>query len=191
MSATVTAPLADELAAYLEEHGPQSGDAIAAGVRRLRMSVVRALRDDERFVRTGRGRTTRWQLRQEPNGNGNETGSLGNDGIGATNGSASTSEAGEALSGSKCTDPVLHRGFNAHYLVGDLRRCIRCDGPRVVPPLTLEEWFRGEGGEDRRQAFENDWDAVLNKKATREQLERFRWAIGATNEAVNAVAGVV
>lgn len=63
--------------------------------------------------------------------------------------------------------------------------------PRNAAPLTLEEWFVGEGGEDRRARFESDWDAVLEKTATPEQIERFRWAIGATDEAVNTVAGVM
>lgn len=184
-----TAALADELAAFLEEHGPQSGDAVARGVRRLRTKVLHTLREDERFVRSGRGRATRWHVRQDADRNGNETGYLAMNGAGATPESSASSWSWERSS-SLCVDPVLHRGFGAHYEVDGERCCIRCDGPPVAPPLTLEEWMAGEGGEDRRQLFENDWLAVETKTATPEQIERFRYGISATDKAIDAVAGV-
>jgi len=190
-SATATTSLGDEIASYLAENGPQSGDAIASGVHRLRMKVLHVLRDDPRFVRTGQGRATRWHIHQEPNGNGNQTGYPAASSASATPESSASSWSWERSS-SLCVDPVLHRGFGAHYQADGERFCIRstCDGPPMAPPLTLEEWMAGEGGEDRRQLFENDWAAVEAKTATPEQIERFRYGIGATDRAIDAVGGV-
>lgn len=54
--------LADRLAVALIEHGPCPGEQLARIVRARRTAVVAALTGDERFVRVGRGRGTRWTL---------------------------------------------------------------------------------------------------------------------------------
>ena len=45
-----------------------------------------------------------------------------------------------------------------------------------LAPVTFSEWARREGGEERRQRFENDYRDYLAGRATPEQVERVRYA---------------
>jgi hypothetical protein len=175
--ATITMPLADEIAAHLERAGPTAATELVRVLRRRRGSVFRVLRDDPRFEQTGGGRGSRWRLAsQEPHeGTREPMGTIPSADEGTDMGS--TVAAAEGFL-SACTDPVGHAGFHAVYtdFNGD-RRCIRCDPQPVVPPLTFREWLRGEGGEDRRQEFEANLYLAQQGTATREQRERFALAV--------------
>jgi hypothetical protein len=72
-----------------------------------------------------------------------------------------------------CSDPAsqgvqgpLHRRHQRGRALHPVRRL----PPALV--LTIDEWLRGEGGETRRQQFENDSHAVTAGTATPEQRER-------------------
>lgn len=68
--------MSDELHAAIEHElraagHPLAGAEVARRARRRKGAVLRALRDDDRYESTGRGRATRWQLRTAT---GNRTG---------------------------------------------------------------------------------------------------------------------
>lgn len=183
MSATATATLGDEIEVYLERSGPASCDGIAEVIRRRRSDVLAALRGDPRFARSGRSYRTRWQLAANEDEDGHGTGSTLQEARGATNGASSPCWSWERLPPSRCAEPVTHEGNRARYTLDGVRWCIVCDGPPVARPVTLEEFLRGEGGEERLNQFEADWLAVRTKTATPEQIERFRYALGAPSDA--------
>lgn len=54
--------LADCLEATLVEHGPQSGCALAREVGARKADVLRVLREDPRFSRSGKGRACVWMV---------------------------------------------------------------------------------------------------------------------------------
>jgi hypothetical protein len=58
--------LADCIVVLLLERGPLSACAIAVEVRRRKTDVLALLRADHRFVREGKGRSTRWSLAPVP-----------------------------------------------------------------------------------------------------------------------------
>ena len=177
-TAITTTELGDQVAAYLERHGPTSGDALAAGVSRLRTTVLRVLREDERFVRTGAGRATRWNLDQTDISDP-RLGYLATNGAGGTPESPPETWSWERLS-SLCTDPELHRSWRAHWKDEAGRDwCVRCypEGPPPVP-LTFKAWMRGEGSEKARECFEQDVSDMFSVcGASPEQLERVQFAM--------------
>ena len=180
--------LGDELAAFLEREGPSSCDTIARTIRRKRTTVLHTLLDDPRFVQSGRSRATRWRLASNSNGDGLGTDNPGLQSAEGTPQSSAPRWSWERAS-SRCSDPVLHDGFRAHYddPYSRLRLCVKCDGGPIPPPLTFNEWSRGEGGEERRQTFENDYRAVVALgRATPEQVERIRYAFDHEEEPTDA-----
>lgn len=53
--------------------------------------------------------------------------------------------------------------------------CVRCDSIGIRP-LTFEDWCQGRGGEDARDLFEHDLDALRAGTASPEFAERMRQA---------------
>lgn len=169
--------LAETIEAHLAESGSASCDAVAKALARRRRDVLTTLRDDPRFVRSGRGRWSQWQLVSDAAGDGYGTDGNGLLDLEPTSDTVSTRDAGEGRTTSRCSDPGRHAGNRAHYRTGDGRKlCIVCDPTPEPPPLTFREWADGLGGEDRRHRFEADYAALISGEVTPGESERMRQA---------------
>lgn len=166
--------IATELGTELTRTGPASCDELARAVGRRRTDVRRTLVDDSRFVRSGRGPRSRWQLATNIDGDGNGTDSNERGGVEPT---SDTLDAGEGRTASRCSEPERHAGNRAHWRDEDgVTWCVVCDPPPEPRPLTFREWADGLGDEDRRHRFEADYAALVRHETTPEQRERMDFA---------------
>jgi len=190
MSAVATrSDLASDLEDFLAEHPGETTYAIARGVRVRRQIATKALEEDDRFVEVPpsppqKSNARCWKLASDAgahdewarNGDGTGTGRADSEGLDSAFEPVDDSLTPPPAS---CADPEMHASWGAHYISSYGSRCIRCDGPKP-PPLTDEEYVAGEGGEDRRHAYEAERHRRLVeawRRASPEKREIFRRAI--------------
>lgn len=129
-TASATVVSLDELIeGYLREHGPASSAGLAKGVQRRRADVDAALLGDPvRFVRRGRGPTTRWALVEQS----------------APPPVPPPADRWGGLPAPPCVSPEAHFSFGSHYRANGGWYCAICGVRKQLVEQRISLRWQGE-----------------------------------------------